>query len=238
MQEKFLSYGLILCGQLADALYYVSDHNCVSMPHRKAAQRLRLDTVNTQCVSNVPSDKHPAVLSSWILWGLSQNITSTRRCSIGESAGKHRLAENIDANEIAQFYNFVDGKAVGQLYSATLLYSNLRSQNCQPQCRQDRDWSRFELKQKRQFWFRGISTRFRSKRLRLVHGQEDGARASRHDVSTILIGWRERSSRNLGFRQTAAKFRKNCLRQLGSPWLPFTVHRSSKGVFLARLWGF
>ena len=205
------------------------------MPHRKAAQRLWVDIENPQCVNNVPIDKHPAVLSSWILWGLSQNITSTRRCSIGKSASKHRLAENIDANVSAQFHNFVDGKAVYQLPSATLLDSNLRSQNRQPQCRQDSDWSRFELKQKRQFGFRGISTRFRSKRPRLVHGQEDGARASRDDVPTILVGWRERSSQNVGVRQTAAKYRKNSLLQLGSPWLPFTVHRSSKGVFLAQL---
>ena len=67
MQERFLSYDLILCGQLAGALYYVNDLDRVPMPHRKAAQRLRLDTVNIQCVSNVPSDKHPAVCRDGIL---------------------------------------------------------------------------------------------------------------------------------------------------------------------------
>ena len=64
MQERFLSNDLIFFGQLAGACYYVCDRNCVSMPHRQAAQRLWVDIENTQCVSDVPSDKHPSVLSS------------------------------------------------------------------------------------------------------------------------------------------------------------------------------
>jgi hypothetical protein len=63
MQERFLPNDLIFFGQLAGACYYVCDRNCVSMPHRQAAQRLRVDIENTQCVSDVPSDKHPSLLS-------------------------------------------------------------------------------------------------------------------------------------------------------------------------------
>ena len=64
MQKRFLSNDLIFFGQLAGACYYGSDLDRVSMPHRQTAKRLWVDLENTQCVSNVPSDKHPAVLSS------------------------------------------------------------------------------------------------------------------------------------------------------------------------------
>jgi hypothetical protein len=67
MQERFLSNDLILFGQLAGACYYGSDLDRVSMPHRKAAQRLWVDIENPQFVNNVPIDKHPAVFSSLIL---------------------------------------------------------------------------------------------------------------------------------------------------------------------------
>jgi hypothetical protein len=67
MQERFLSNDIILFGQLAGSCYYGSDLDRVSMPHRKAAQRLWVDIENPQCVNNVPIDKHPAVCRDRIL---------------------------------------------------------------------------------------------------------------------------------------------------------------------------